>query len=197
MKFILNNLPLKITALIIGIVIWFYAVSSERATLFVKVPLNIRIPDKYILLSKIPEKAVITIEGNKRELMLLTLIKPLTIEINIDKKEGLYFIYLDTSMVKTPMWLNINVKSILSPKTLRIRLNPVKEKVVNVKVPRGYKAFPDKVSIRGAKSRLKKIKYIRPISILKKGGKVGLKIPDGVIKIFPDSVKIIYESPGR
>ncbi len=196
-KFLKNNLTLKITALIIGAFIWFYAVTSEKATLFTKVPLNIKIPDKYILLSRVPNKAVISIEGNKRQLMLMNLLKPLSIEINVEKKAGLYFIYLDTSMVKIPMWLSINVKSILSPKTLKIRLNPTLEKVVRIKVPKGYKSFPEQISIVGVKSIVKKTKNIYPTSIPKKEGKVGLKIPNGIVKIFPDSVKIIYESSGH
>ena len=195
-KMFLNNLPLKITALIIGAVIWFYAVTSETATLFVKVPLKVKIPEKYMLLSNIPDKAILSIEGNRRGLMLLNMLKPLSIEINVQKKEGLYFVYLDTSMVKIPMWLNIKVKSILSPKTLRIRLNPIIEKVVKVKVPVRYKSYPGKVSITGAKSIVKKVRYIYPDSIPKNVKKVGLKIPDGIIKVFPDSVKIIYESSG-
>jgi len=196
-KVLLNNLPLKITALIIGIVIWFYAVTSEIATLFVEVPLNVKVPGKYMLLSNIPDKAVLSVVGNRRGLMLLNMLKPLSIEIDVKKKEGLYFIYLDTSMVKIPVWLNIKVKSILSPKTLRIKLNPVQEKVVRVKVPKGYKSFPAQVSITGAKSAIKKIKYIYPDSIPKKVNKVGLKLPVGIIKVFPDSVKIIYESSGH
>jgi len=162
--------------------------------MFVKVPLNIKVPEGYMLLSNVPDRAVLSIEGNRRGLMLLDMLKPLSVEIYIQKKEGLYFVYLDTSMVKIPMWLSIKVKSILSPKTLKITLEPIIEKVVKIKVPRGYKSFPDKVSITGAKSKVGKIIYLYPNSIPKNAKKVGLKIPNGIKKVFPDSVKIIYES---
>ncbi len=81
----MKNLQLKITALIFGIAIWFYAISLQDFQLTMEVPLTFaRIPDVLAIASKPPKTISIQVTGNVFDLIRMRYKKGTPAAIVID-----------------------------------------------------------------------------------------------------------------
>ena len=71
---ITNNMHLKISAIVVGTVLWMFAKGEQEATRLFSVPLMLRnMPEGLTTVQQTPELIDVIIEGDNKELARLTL----------------------------------------------------------------------------------------------------------------------------
>jgi YbbR domain-containing protein len=175
-KFLTENIGLKIAAVFLSIVLWFYVTSRGQSELSLDVPLEFKnIPAGFELVSSNAKAVSLNISGQER---LIKNIKPSDIRVYVDlgrakKGEGTYGINKET--VKLPP--AASVKNI-TPSQIRVVIDETVKKVVGVRpvvigTPgRGYsiksvEVSPETIEIEGIMSEVRKVYSIRtePIDI--------------------------------
>jgi YbbR domain-containing protein len=71
---ITNNMHIKISALVVGIVLWMFAKGEQEATRLFSIPLILRnVPEGLTTVEKVPEKVDVVLQGDNKELTRLSL----------------------------------------------------------------------------------------------------------------------------
>ncbi len=162
---IFNNWKLKLLAFIIGVFIWFHAVTEKRIVYTMKIPVVVKdIPEGMVVDSISADSVKIRIEARRKDILLLNWFgkKEIFLEVGgIDKKVARMDIY--ATYVHLPIWINLKVRDDISPPYLKIYLSEKSEKELPVRsVVRG----------RPAEGYWKKTPYIiNPPRVLVSGGK--------------------------
>ncbi|MEW6003062.1 MAG: CdaR family protein [Nitrospirota bacterium] len=169
-KVFLENLSLKIVAILLSLVLWFFATSRGQSEISLDVPLEFKnVPSGLEIVNNTVKSVRLNIKGQER---LIKNIKAENIRVYIDlskakKGEGIYYINKDN--IKLPYTVNVtNINptyvKVLTEETIT---KTVKVKPVIVGTPeRGFylkavEVVPQTVIIEGVQSVIKKINVIR------------------------------------
>ena len=204
-KFIFENLGFKIVAVVMALLLWFH-VATEKVYEYTKsFPVKIsNIPEELILSQEVPEEVQVKIQGKGKELLKLLLMEQKNLQIDIgDFRVGENNYSFKPEEIPIPQGLDLRVKEILSPKSMKINLDRLIEKKVPIRpqiiiLPEeGYLLIgevslnPHEVVISGPRRLVRKIKSIQtekkmlesmtePISDW-----IGLTLPEGYnLKLF-------------
>ncbi|HEX8889611.1 MAG TPA: CdaR family protein [Pyrinomonadaceae bacterium] len=162
----LEDLGLKILALIISVALW-YGVTGQRTPTTIRVPrvpLNFRLPGDTEISNDPRADVEIVLTGSKRALDTIN-VRDLTVNVDVsDLKPGEHFVQLTPDRVT--MGLPDGVKfGDIQPSSVQLILEPRVEREIEVEVrhtgnvPEGFElrsiaAMPDKVKVRGPASHV-------------------------------------------
>ncbi|MCK4427125.1 MAG: hypothetical protein KAW16_01430 [candidate division Zixibacteria bacterium] len=198
-KFIFENLGFKIVAVVMALLLWFH-VATEKVYEYTKsFPVKIsNIPEELILSQEVPEEVQVKIQGKGKELLKLLLMEQKNLQIDIgDFRVGENNYSFKPEEIPIPQGLDLRVKEILSPQSMKIKLDRLIEKKVPIRsqitiLPEeGYLLIGEvsldshEVVISGPRRLVRKIKSIQTE---KKGlegvtesisDQIGLTLPEG------------------
>ncbi len=205
LKIFSQNFGLKIAALFLSIVLWFYVTSRGQSEMYLDVPVGFKnIPQGLELVNNTIKSVSLNVKGQER---FIRNIKPSDIRISIDlskikKGENVYYITRDD--IETPHGITV---SNINPSTLKINIEETASKAVKVdpviigELEKGYSVntiqiVPQNVVIEGAKSEVRKIHRLKtePLDITgiteTFSQELKLDLKGKNIRAKPDSIKI-------
>lgn len=169
-KLLLENLGLKISAILIAIFLWLFVTSQGQSEIFFEIPLEFKnIPVGLGIASDGKKTVQVTIRG--QELMIKN-IRPSDVRVYVDlsnAKAGKDTYYIAKDDVKLPYGVKVmNVQ----PSSLQIRLDETVSKTVTIKptitgLPeKGFsvnaiRVEPATLSVQGLRSEIMKIRELR------------------------------------
>ncbi len=168
-KLILQNIGLKISAVLIAVFLWFFVASRGQSEITIEAPLEFRdIPVTLGIVSASAKTAMLTIRGQERFMKGL---RTSDIRISIDMakaKSGEDLFYINKEDIKLP--IAMSVTSVV-PTSVKVRLEEMATRQVPVRVRliglpgegtvRSISVDPKTVVIKGLKSEISKVKSIR------------------------------------
>ncbi|MBI4690226.1 MAG: hypothetical protein HY754_08180 [Nitrospirae bacterium] len=175
-KLLLENIWMKIAAVILAVVLWFFVTSRGQSEISMEVPLELRnIPGGLESVKQSIKAVSINIKGQER---LIRNIKPSDVRVNLDlskakKGKGTYYIGKDNVKVPSTMAVtNLNPSSVMIDlEETVIKTVPV-QPVITGRPTRGFfigsvEINPKEVTIEGARAEVGRIKSLRtePIDI--------------------------------
>ncbi len=172
-RILFKNYGVKIALLLMAVFLWFFVISSREYTQVIEVPIRIiGLKTDKVLISDPPETADVRFQGKGTSLLLLSLYGDVRMEINISTINQFYDYPVQLELINWAPGINVDIMEILRPDTVCIRLDELLEKrikiqpMLTVKPSEGFvitenvKLDPDSVTVRGAKSIVKDLKYI-------------------------------------
>lgn len=169
-ELILNNLGLKISAVLIAIFLWLFVTSQGQSEIFFEVPIEFKnIPIGLGIASNGKKNVQVTIRG--QELMIKNT-RPADVRVYVDlsnAKAGKDTYYIDENDIKLPYAAKVmNVQ----PSSLQIRMEEIAVKIVKITptitgLPEeGYsvnaiRVEPSTLSIQGLRSEISRIRELR------------------------------------
>ncbi|HEX9913245.1 MAG TPA: CdaR family protein [candidate division Zixibacteria bacterium] len=171
---LLDNLWLKLGAILLAFLLWFYASTDKPYEYTFNYNLRlINLSPELILAEPLPDMVKVKIYGKGKELLKLFVLKERSLKIDARKYySGEFEDQIKTEMVTIPEGLNLSALEIVSPKVLKVNLQKIEEKKVplisqlSFSVEEGYfqkgeiRFTPEKVWIKGPSENVNKIKYI-------------------------------------
>jgi len=171
---LLDNLWLKLGAILLAFLLWFYASTDKPYEYTFNYNLRlINLSPELILAEPLPDMVKVKIYGKGKELLKLFVLKERSLKIDAQKYSGGEFEYqIKTEMATIPEGLNLSAIEVISPKILKINLQKVEERKVPIisqlsfSLEEGYfqkgeiRFTPEKVWIKGPFENVQKIKYI-------------------------------------
>lgn len=165
-KLLLENLSLKISAVLLSVLLWFFVTSRGQSEISLEIPLEFKdIPSGLVIVNTSPKTVSATVRGQER---IMKNLKPSDVRVFVPldrakKGEEIYSISKDE--VKLPYAMTVTN---VSPSSVRIRLDETVSKAVNVKpllsgdpaegyYVRAVSADPKNVRIKGLKSDISRI----------------------------------------
>jgi len=171
-----RNLLLKVTSLILGLFLWFHAVTDQTHQIDYPVPIELFVSDTtLIIVNELPSMVNVTFAGTGKELIKLWWKHPFIVKEVEGKQTGIHDLNLDVSSLIIPEDLNLIPLSIKSPTTLNVALDRLMDKEVRVAsrlkvVPKeqyvmvgGVTVDPPTVFLHGAKGELIDVDSIRTV----------------------------------
>ena len=169
-KLLFENLGLKISAVLLSIILWFFVTLRGQSEIFLEIPVEFKnVPSELGIVSANIKTVNVTVKGQER---LMKNIKTSDIRVFVDldrakKGEGTYYINKDD--IKLPYAVSVMN---INPSSLKVRLDETVTKTVVVKpsvagVPeKGFyvssiTAEPKNVTIYGLKSEIRKVNELR------------------------------------
>ncbi len=169
-KLLFENLGLKISAVLLSLILWFFVTSRGQSEMSVEIPVEFKnVPSELGIVSANVKTVNVTVKGQER---LMKNIKTSDIRVFVDldrakKGEGTYYINKDD--IKLPYAVSLMN---ITPSSLKIRLDETVTKNVTVKpsvtgVPeKGFYVSsvtvePRNVIIYGLKSEIRKVNELR------------------------------------
>lgn len=169
-KLILENVGLKISALLISTLLWFFVTSRGQSEMSFEIPIEFKnIPATLGIVNTSAKSVNVTVKGQER---LMKSVKPSDIRVFVDldkakKSEGSY--HINNNDVRLPYAMSVTN---VDPSTIRVRLDETVAKTVRVKpvisgVPEhGYyvksvEVNPASVLMRGLKTELGRITEVK------------------------------------
>lgn len=211
-KLLSENLGLKISAVLLSSLLWFFVTSRGQSEISLEITPEFKnVPVALGIVNNSVKTVVVTIRGQER---LMKNVKPSNVRVFVDlgkakKGEGTY--YLNTNDIKLPYAMTVTN---VSPISLRIRLDETISKAVTV-VPaitgapekgfyvKSVVVEPRSVVIQGLKNEVRKTNELRTealdISGLKETTTQELNIDTSGINVKTEvnAVKVIVEIAGR
>jgi YbbR domain-containing protein len=208
----LEDLGLKILALIVSVVLW-YGVTGQRTPTTIRVPrvpLNFRLPNDTEISNEPRADVEILVTGNKRALDTIN-VRDLSVNVDVsDLKSGEHNVQLTTDRVT--MGLPDGVRfSDLQPSSVQLTLEPRVEREVEVEVRltggvadgyelRGVTAVPDKVKVRGPASHVNALVKVPTEMVSLDGHKenftesqTGIELADRKVDLIDTAVNVRVE----
>jgi YbbR domain-containing protein len=169
-RLITENAGLKISAVLISFLLWFFITSKGQSEMTVNIPLEFKnIPANMGILETSTKNVNVTIRGHERPIINL---KPSDVRVFVDlskakKGEDVYFVNKDD--IKLPYALSVRN---ISPSTVRMRLEETISKTVSVRpvlvgqprtgfVLSSVTVEPKNVTVRGLRSEVAKIRSVK------------------------------------
>lgn len=169
-KLLFENLGLKISAVLLSLILWFFVTSRGQSEMSIEIPVEFKnVPSELGIVSANVKTVNVTVKGQER---LMKNIKTSDIRVFVDlerakKGEGTYYINKDD--IKLPYAVSLMN---ITPSSLKIRLDETVTKNVTVKpsvtgVPeKGFyvnsvAVEPRNVIIYGLKSEIRKVNELR------------------------------------
>lgn len=209
---IVNNWPIKLTALILAAILWAVVAAQEPTNQLVPVRLEVTPPAGRALASELPPIQAL-FAGTPRELLKLYSRPPIIRKVVPDTLTGSrYTIELSTADIRVIDEAAVNPTDI-EPRIVPIRLDDVAERTVPV-IPRisvapdsGYRQFgsisvePESVVVRGPEEAVRRTSSIFTVRRELTGLREPLRIPvpldtarlGGGLHLFPMQVDISIE----
>lgn len=207
-----ENLGLKISAVLLSLLLWFFVTSRGQTEMSIEVnPEFKNVPAGLGIVNHTTRDVVVTIRGQER---LMKSVKPSDVRVLVDlskakKGEGTY--YINANDVRLPYAMTVTN---VSPVSLKVMLDETISKTVKVTPvitgtpEEGYYVEavvvePRTVAIQGLKTETRKIKELRTevmdISGLKETTTQELNIDTAGITVKPESnsVKVTVKIAGR
>jgi YbbR domain-containing protein len=218
---VFENLTLKLVALILSIIIWFFVVGEKKSEVRFTVPLELRnLPERLEVTDQSDGQVEVALRGFSSAVKQLT---PGDIDVHIDLsnvKEGTNIFALSPDEILVPVGTTVIQ---VSPSEVNISLDTTNNKAVSVKpitrgVPvEGYilgevSCEPDTVTITGAQNNLKPISKVETEAVVVDNiaqdlvKKVKIRLPNGIriekeeektisvsVKIVPKMVDLFFE----
>jgi YbbR domain-containing protein len=169
-KIFLENLGLKLAALLLSIVLWIFVTSRGQSEISLNIPLEFtNIPSGLEIVNNTAKTVSLTIKGYERIVRNINQ-SDISISVDISKaKKGENIIYLDRSEVRLPRAVTVTK---IIPSSIKVLIEdtvikPVTVKPVIVGYPeRGYyvksiTVVPQTVVIEGLRPEVRKITAIR------------------------------------
>ncbi len=159
-----SNYPLKISAGVFAVFIWFYVALQNEYQTSIKMPINFELPDEASFVAETPHnEAIIDIKGKGSEILRLRFWSGRAIKYRIETKRGWTRVNLDKEDVSLPSWSEVSATSI-EPKAFLVRVDKMVEKKLPVKPliepSINARVEPESVECRGGMDALKGIKSI-------------------------------------
>ncbi len=175
-KNITKDMPLKIIALLLAVILWFYVTGIKNSERIIDIPLEIiNLPDNTMVLSPLPQKITLKVRGPRNILFRLP---SADLKYSIDAggmQFGTNVFYFTGDQLELPsgvqvIWMSPSSLTIVLSETIRKKLTVVPKfegapgkgyQVTN------YRILPSEIEIEGTKDSLKGIEkiYTRPIDI--------------------------------
>ncbi|MEW6686509.1 MAG: CdaR family protein [Candidatus Edwardsbacteria bacterium] len=132
-KWLINNIEIKIVALVIALLLWFHVATERTSTVIWQTSLRVRnLPRNLVLVTEIPSAIAVEFEGTGKQLLLLRF-KPPYVEIDLSElKLPKNKIILQPEDVKLPAETKVLVKKIISPTTLELELDRLGSKKIRL-----------------------------------------------------------------
>ncbi len=188
-----RNILLKTTSLVLGLFLWFHAITDQAHQMAYPVPLELVLSDStLVIVNDLPPTIEVLFAGTGKELLKLWWYKPNYVkEIDIDEV-GVKDINLDVSSLSMPAEVNLIPLGVKFPAALHVTLDRVVEKKVrvvsNLKVIPGEEYVvvgnvsvePSSVTLKGARGELSGIDAVKTVG----------KTVEGVTDSFSTAVKL-------
>lgn len=211
-KLIFENLGLKISAVLLSLLLWFFVTSRGQSEMSIEVnPEFKNIPVGLGIVNNSARTVVVTVRGQER---LMKNVKPSDVRVFVDlgkakKGEGTY--YINSNDIKLPYAMTVTN---VAPVSMRIRMDETISKRVAV-VPiiagvpeEGYyvksvTAEPLNLVIQGLKTEVRKVRELRTevldVTGLKETTTQELNIDTSGINVKPEvnSVQVTVAIAGR
>lgn len=211
-KLIFENAGLKISAVVVALLLWFFVTSSGQSEMSIEVTPEFKnIPAGLGLVNNNAKTIVVTIRGQEK---LIKSVRPSDVRISVDmerakKGEGVYYINKDE--IKLPYAMKVTT---LLPSSLKVKLDERitrslrVEPLITGSPERGYRVKsvivePPNIVVQGLKSEVRKISLLRtePVDIsgLRESSSQEANIETSGLNIKPDvnTVKVNIEIAGR
>jgi len=132
-KFILENFGFKIVAVVMALFLWFHVATEKVYEHTKSFPVKIsNIPEDLILAREVPEEVQVRLQGKGKELLKLLLMEKKNLQIDIENfRVGEKNYSFKPEEVPLPEVLELRVKEILFPKSIKINL----DRLIGKKVP--------------------------------------------------------------
>ena len=167
---ITHNLGLKISALLISVLLWFFVTSRGQSEMSLEIPIEFKnIPIGLGIVSSSHKTASVHVKGQER---LMKNIKSAEIRVSVDlskakKGEGTFYVNKDD--IKLPHAMSVTA---VSPSSIKVRIDETVTKVVQIDpvltgTPekgfevRSVKADPSSVTVKGLNTEVRKISELR------------------------------------
>ncbi len=173
-KKLLDNLWLKLGAVLLALLLWLYASTDKSYEYTFDYNLElVNLSPEFILAEPLPKVVKVRVYGRGKELLKFFLFEKKNLKI--DAREfhtGKRMFPLKKEMVDIPEGLNLSVIEVVSPRDLKIDLQKVEEKRVPIVAQlsftpaEGYfikgetKFIPDRVRVRGPSESIRKVKFV-------------------------------------
>ncbi|MDH4222520.1 MAG: hypothetical protein OEV55_03155 [candidate division Zixibacteria bacterium] len=197
-KLFLDNLWLKLAAILLALLLWFYA-STDRSyeyTLSYGLEL-VNLSSELNLAEPLPDEIKVMITGKGKDILKLLLIKGKRLKIDAgDFPAGEHRLQIKKEMITIPEELNLSITEVITPRVLSINLQKVTEKKVPIisqlsfTPEEGYfikgevKFTPGKVRVSGPSEYVEKTMFI----LTQKKEYIGLTRP------FSESIELVAPS---
>jgi YbbR domain-containing protein len=165
---IFNNLSLKVSAILLSVLLWFFVASRGQSEIALEAPLEFRgIPEELGIISSNVKTVMLTVRGQERFMKTLNA-SNIRVFIDLSKaREGEGIYHVNKEDVRLPFAISVtNVE----PASIKVKLEERVSRSVPVRVsiigtPEKGAAVsasvePETVVIRGLKSEIKQIRYL-------------------------------------
>jgi len=173
-RFFFENIGLKLSAVFLSIVLWFYVTSRGQSEIFIDLPLEfVNLPPGLELVNHSVKMVSLNIRGQQT---IINSIKPSNIKVTVDmskakKGENIYYITRDD--IKLPGGVAVTN---ISPSSVKVIIEETAIKSVKVipvitgEVRKGFyiksiDVSPPKVEIEGIRSEIRKINSLKTESL--------------------------------
>ncbi|MEW6419532.1 MAG: CdaR family protein [Nitrospirota bacterium] len=173
-KFFLENIGLKLTAVLLSIILWMFATSRGQSEISIDAPIQFKnIPSGFELTNQDIKTISMNIRGQER---LIKNIRPPDISVYVDlsnAKKGESVYYIDRDDIKLPPAITITN---ISPPSIKVSIEETIRKIVKVRpviigTPEtGYyvksiETMPQTVVIEGIRSEVERVNKLKTESL--------------------------------
>ncbi|MCX5717149.1 MAG: CdaR family protein [Nitrospirae bacterium] len=173
---LLENFGLKVTAVVMAIILWFFVISKGQSEISIDVPMELKnIPQGFESIKQGVKSVNVSLKGQDR---ILRNMKPSDVRVHVDlskakKGKGIY--YINKEDIKLPPTINITG---ITPSSVWIVLEKTIIKTVSVSaimagspkegfVVSSVEVLPKDVAIEGVRTETGKVKFLstEPVDI--------------------------------
>ena len=132
---ITNNMHLKISALVVGIVLWAFAKGEQNATRLYSIPLILRnVPQGLTTVQKIPDMVEVILEGDNKELVRVNLWGDLHAVVDMSGAQAgrTFRVGLSAANVVLPGDAQVQVVEVRDPRNLDMEIDELVDRRVAV-----------------------------------------------------------------
>lgn len=201
-KLIMNNIGLKVSAVLLSVFLWFFVASRGQSEITLEAPLEFRdMPAELGIISSNVKTVMLTLRGQERFMKTLNA-SNIRVFIDMSKaREGEGIYHVDKEDVKLPFAISVTN---VDPASIKVKLEERVSKSVPVRVSiigtaeKGMSVSasvePKNVIITGLKSEVKQVRYLvtEDFDITDMKGTVteSLKLDTSGMNIVPEITKV-------
>ncbi len=171
-KAISANYSLKLYALVLALLIWFYVVLQNEYQINLVVPIDFQLEnDSAFVAEPISNKAILNVKGKGGAILRLKFWGRLSINYTLESNRGWTRVNIGQNDISFPPWSDVSLLSI-ETKPFLVRIDKIIEEnlpVVPIVEPtvKNIKVVPDSVRCKGGMEVFKEVKYIRtePVAV--------------------------------
>lgn len=208
-NWILNNIPLKIGAILVAVLLWLHVVTERKAFEVMDVPILFEsLSDSMVVVEVSDSTATFQLETKIKQFILLDLFGHPYMKVNlVDVEKGENKIELSKDWIVLPSWRPLNVDKIVFPREIMVKTEIKGRKKVAVKAKTEGSPFegyfvksvdtdPDSVMLIGGKNILETVSQVElePVDISEKNISFSIMksviVPEGGFQPLKKDVKV-------